>query len=157
MNGIKMLLLILLGSYLLLTGWLLFFQNGSIDRQTYYQDQERVANLVPFSSINPYLRQARENGGAYRHRAVRLIGGNLVMLLPWGFLAPLIFNFLNRTWRVVLSGLAISLAAELIQYICRIGVFETDDLLLNTSGALLGYVLLKQLVRSGPSMRQEII
>src|SRR5687767_14936482 len=45
MNGIKMLLLILLGSYLLLTGWLLFFQNGSIDRQTYYQDKERVANL----------------------------------------------------------------------------------------------------------------
>jgi glycopeptide antibiotics resistance protein len=155
MNRMKMLVFIILASYLLLTSWLLFFNNGSIDRQTYYQDKERVVNMVPFSSIQQYIRQAQENGGPYRYRAVRLIGGNLVMLLPWGFLAPLIFNFLYRTWRVAISGLVISLAAELIQFIFRIGVFEADDLLLNTSGALLGYLLLKQLAPYG--LRQEII
>jgi glycopeptide antibiotics resistance protein len=144
MNGIKILVVIILTGYLLLIGRGLFYKHGSIDRQTFFK--ERVVNMVPFSSTYSNMLQAKENGGPYHFQDFWLLGGNLLLLLPWGFLAPVVLPSLRHVRRIVLSGFLISLSAELIQLIFRIGVFETDDILLNTTGAVLGYYLFKQLL-----------
>jgi glycopeptide antibiotics resistance protein len=144
MNGIKILVVIILTGYLLLIGRALFYKHGSIDRQTLFT--ERVVNMVPFSSTYSNMRQAQENGGTYHFQTFWLLGGNLLLLLPWGFLAPVVLPSLRQGRRIALSGFLISLSAELIQLIFRLGVFESDDILLNTTGAVLGYYLFKQLL-----------
>jgi glycopeptide antibiotics resistance protein len=143
MNGIRILLIIVLAGYLLLIGRVLFYQHGAIDRQTFFQ--ERVANLVPFSSTYFNIWLAKENGGAYIFRAFWLAGGNLLLLMPWGLLAPAVLPSLHHVRRIAWSGFLISFSAESIQFIFRIGVFETDDILLNTTGAVLGYYLYRWL------------
>jgi glycopeptide antibiotics resistance protein len=143
MNGIKMLVVIILTGYLLLIGRALFYKHGPIDRQTFFK--ERMVNLVPFSSTYSDIVLAKENREAYHFQAFWLLGGNLMLLMPWGFLAPVVLPSLRHGRRIALSGFLISLSAELIQLIFRIGVFESDDLLLNTMGAVLGYYFFKHL------------
>jgi glycopeptide antibiotics resistance protein len=143
MNGIKILIVIILTGYLLLIGRALFYKHGSIDRQTFYK--ERVVNVVPFSSTYSDILLAKENGKPYNFQAFWLLGGNLLLLLPWGFLAPMVLSSLRHVGRIALSGFLISLSVELVQFIFRIGVFESDDILLNTAGAVLGYYLFKHL------------
>ena len=67
------------------------------------------------------------------------IAGNLIMFLPFGFFAALLWR--NFTWgRAFLVGLCITAGVEC----CQLAVgraFDVDDLLLNTAGALLGYGL----------------
>ena len=41
---------------------------------------------------------------------------------------------------ILLSGLTLSLCAEAIQLVTKVGCFDVDDLILNTLGAFLGYL-----------------
>lgn len=64
---------------------------------------------------------------------------NILMFVPFGYLLP---QFRRLSWRrVVLSGFLFSLLIETSQLIFRFGVFQTDDLIDNTLGAGLGYLL----------------
>ncbi|MEC3614190.1 VanZ family protein [Bacillus stercoris] len=76
---------------------------------------------------------------------IRSIGGNLILLLPVGFLFPLLFEKLNNLKRILLIGFFISLFIELTQLSYSVYIksvyrsFDVDDLMLNTLGTLLGY------------------
>lgn len=65
--------------------------------------------------------------------------GNVLMLLPFGFLAPLLWNRL-RGWRVLPIGLAFILAIELLQPLTGRS-FDVDDILLNFLGVAAGALL----------------
>ena len=68
------------------------------------------------------------------------IGMNAVMFLPFGFLLPLLWKACRR-WKVTtLAGLALSALIELMQLFC-FRATDVDDLLMNTLGAYLGYLL----------------
>lgn len=69
---------------------------------------------------------------------LRLFLGNILWFVPFGFLAPLIFEKLTFL-KTALLGFAFSLAIESMQLVFKMGVFEIDDLILNTFGAILGY------------------
>ena len=45
--------------------------------------------------------------------------------------------------KVVLGSFLFSLIIESCQYIFKVGVFDVDDLLLNTIGRLIGYIIYK--------------
>ena len=45
--------------------------------------------------------------------------------------------------KVVLGSFLFSLIIESCQYIFKVGVFDVDDLLLNTIGGLIGYIIYK--------------
>ncbi|WP_369679014.1 VanZ family protein [Bacillus sp. X2(2017)] len=76
---------------------------------------------------------------------IRSIGGNLILLLPVGFLFPLLFEKLNNLKKILLIGFFISLFIELTQLSYSVYIksvyrsFDVDDLMLNTLGTLLGY------------------
>ncbi|MFO3788154.1 VanZ family protein [Bacillus mojavensis] len=78
---------------------------------------------------------------------IRSLGGNLILLLPVGLLFPLLFDKLRNLKRILLTGFFISLFIELTQLSISIYLgnsyrsFDVDDLILNTSGAALGYGL----------------
>lgn len=67
---------------------------------------------------------------------------NIAMLVPFGIMFPLIFKKSDNAFKVFLSGFLFSLCIEITQYITGRGLFELDDLLNNTIGAVIGYIVL---------------
>lgn len=73
---------------------------------------------------------------------------NILMFVPIGFLVPVVFPKMQSFWKVSLTGLGMTILIEGIQLIAKRGIFEADDLLDNTLGAMIGYgmyVLLRYL------------
>lgn len=70
---------------------------------------------------------------------------NVLLFCPFGFfLCALLEDFTNSKRRrntIIVSALVLSLLIEIIQYITMIGVFETDDILHNVLGAILGCLI----------------
>jgi len=66
--------------------------------------------------------------------------GNVALFLPFGFLVPVLAPGMDRWWRTVGAGLALSLAIELTQ-LAFPGLRRPDvnDVLMNTLGAALGF------------------
>ncbi|MCG2618145.1 VanZ family protein [Terrimonas sp. NA20] len=68
------------------------------------------------------------------------IGGNILGFVPLGFLLPLVFFRRGRLVLTVGTIFLISFLFESVQRYTGLGVFDVDDLLLNTVGGLLGYI-----------------
>ncbi|MFD8008469.1 VanZ family protein [Streptomyces mirabilis] len=94
-------------------------------------------NLHPGSSLRAYLDQP-----ALRD-AVKQIGGNVVLGVPFGVLLPVLIPKARGILRVLLLTAVVMLLVELVQGTLITGrAFDIDDVILNTSGALVGYLLL---------------
>lgn len=91
-------------------------------------------NLTPFVGILAFWESIGEPWAA------RNLLGNILLFVPLGALAPLIgpkgFGFLKTT----VYGLSVSLLIECSQLFLIRGT-DVDDLILNTAGTVLGYVL----------------
>ena len=94
------------------------------------------ANLTPFSTIRLFSSARVSSEYSYKN-----IGGNIIGFIPLGILFPLAFPFLKNRIRLTGFIFAISLLFETFQLITGIGVFDVDDLLLNTLGGIAGYFL----------------
>ena len=70
---------------------------------------------------------------------------NVILYIPLGLFLPCCFRLFERVRYTVLTAFLCSVCIETIQGIFRIGLFEVDDILNNTLGAIIG-VLLYQLV-----------
>ena len=68
--------------------------------------------------------------------------GNVVLFMPLGFLLPMLAPWFDRFWRTVATGFVLSSLIELSQ-VAFPGVRRADvnDVLMNTLGAALGYLL----------------
>jgi len=73
--------------------------------------------------------------------------GNIVMFMPIGFFLPLLWGKFNRAWRSVGMGFLVSLVIEVVQ-LTQMRSSDVDDLLLNTFGTSIGYVLYKALSKT---------
>lgn len=81
-------------------------------------------NLVPFTNIEKtfYL--------------------NILMLIPFGFLVPHIWKNYRKAYKTAILGAGFSLLIELSQLITT-RTTDIDDLITNTLGALLGFIIWK--------------
>lgn len=93
-------------------------------------------NLLPFDSILGSLNHS------YYMIGIRNVLGNIVLLMP----IAILYNF--KSWkRVIIVGFCISMSIEILQVIMtKYGLtfrrtFDVDDLMLNTIGILIGYVI----------------
>ncbi len=68
---------------------------------------------------------------------------NILLFVPFGFFFPLWSKKLDKFYVTVPAGFLLTLVIEFLQYILKLGVFEWDDILNNTMGALLGYCALQ--------------
>ncbi|MBP9757314.1 MAG: VanZ family protein [Candidatus Pacebacteria bacterium] len=97
-------------------------------------DAGHPANFVPFKTIIPYL---------FGFKGLVIAGinlvGNIALLVPVGFIVPLIYRGLTRKTLLVLA-VASGLIIEILQVILRVGMFDIDDVLLNALGVLIGYL-----------------
>ena len=90
-------------------------------------------NLIPFRVIANTYREAFVNG-VRSYFTINFLG-NIMMFMPFGFFVPLLWNRSNR--KVVLSGCLTSVFIE----ICQLFLYRStdiDDVILNTTGVILG-------------------
>ncbi|MDL4774694.1 MULTISPECIES: VanZ family protein [Thermomonosporaceae] len=88
-------------------------------------------------------RSLRFYWGAPLKDALLQLGGNLALLAPLGVLLPVVAVRLRGPLRLVVVGALSSLAIELVQGLFVMGrAFDVDDLILNTAGVLLAYLLI---------------
>lgn len=71
---------------------------------------------------------------------VVIVLGNILMFIPFGFLGWIYpqLKDLKRLLYVFVSSIVI---VEALQYFTRMGIFEVDDIILNTFGVYLGWLL----------------
>ena len=95
-------------------------------------------NLVPFREIERFWKYRRELGIHSFHN----LAGNILGFMPAGFFIPIMWKDKRGFFFTVCMTFQLSLQAEILQLIFRVGSFDVDDLLLNTFGGMLGYLLL---------------
>jgi glycopeptide antibiotics resistance protein len=71
---------------------------------------------------------------------------NILLFIPLGFLLPIIWPDKNTIKQVVLSGVSFSLLIELSQLFTNRRT-DIDDVLMNTLGTILGYLLFSIFIR----------
>ena len=124
--------------YVLLLIYFLFFSEGYV-RVAEVQQAYRY-NLVPFVEIRRFWIYRKQLG---TFAVFSNIFGNVIGFLPFGFILPVIFRRMNSGFLICISGFLLSLTVEVIQLITKVGCFDVDDMILNTLGAVFGYVLFR--------------
>lgn len=94
-------------------------------------------NIRPLEEIRRFIvyRQAVPDGAVILN-----LLGNLIVFFPLGFLIPIWTERKMRFVSILLLSFAFSLVIETIQLVSKVGVFDVDDLLLNTIGGILGWI-----------------
>lgn len=68
---------------------------------------------------------------------------NIIMFIPFGILIPTAFPMMRNIFVCTLTGLACSLFLEMFQLITGRGFCQLDDVVTNTLGAFIGYIMYK--------------
>lgn len=131
-NTISKLTVALFIIYFIALFWILLFKLGV---QFSYMS-ERSVNLVPFS-------EAMSNG-RIDFGEVML---NVIIFVPLGIYAGLLFRKWNVGTKVLLFFLT-SLTFEVIQYILRVGAFDSTDIITNSFGGIIGLMIFMLIDRS---------
>ncbi len=120
--------------YLFLLFYLLFFSEAFGRMERYPQMQY---NLKPFQEIRRYL------FGAGIHSRLFWINivGNIAAFIPFGYLLPKVSGEEAGLMKTVMLTALCSLSVEGMQLISLVGIFDLDDIILNTAGGLLGFVI----------------
>jgi len=98
------------------------------------------ANFIPFKTIWTYLNMLTD-GGVFTKIAIENLAGNLFLFLPLGFYFPFLMQKMKRLGFFMISVAGLIIAVEVMQGLTRLGSIDVDDLILNLSGALIGFVL----------------
>ena len=67
--------------------------------------------------------------------------GNILCLVPFGILFPIVFSKKQSFVKTVLIGMLFSISIETLQFLLETGVSDIDDVFFNTCGAILGYLI----------------
>ncbi len=127
MDFLKKLYKILIPFYTLFLLYLMFFGFG---RSQY---DINIVRLIPMFSTVGFVKQT-----ILWKTIIINIFGNILIFVPFGFLG-IVFPKLNNFWILILDFLFAIIIVESLQYFTRLGVFDIDDVILNTVGVAIGF------------------
>ena len=127
MDFLKKLYKILIPFYTLFMLYLMFFGFG---RSQY---DINIVRLIPMFSTVGFVKQT-----ILWKTIIINIFGNILIFVPFGFLG-IVFPKLNQFWILILDFLFAIIILESFQYFTRLGVFDIDDVILNTVGVAIGF------------------
>ncbi|MFF0288789.1 VanZ family protein [Streptomyces sp. NPDC005262] len=127
--------LVLVATFLALTAFSIALAKVTLTPSPASEDLVR-SNLRPGRSLRQYAED-------YTFLAAcKQAGGNLLLGVPFGILLPILVPRRLRMLRMVALTVTVMVVIELVQGALVPGrAFDIDDAILNTSGALLGYLL----------------
>ncbi len=95
-------------------------------------------NLEPFKEIRRFYGNIEQLG----FRAVFVnLAGNILAFIPFAFFLPVVSEKAGGFFQTVFLTFILSLCIECTQLVTKVGSFDVDDLILNTAGGLIGYLL----------------
>ncbi len=103
-----------------------------------YSEREYHYNLVPLKEISRFIIY-RESLGMWP--VLLNIAGNVAAFVPFGIFLPIFSMRCRKIWMTVYYSFELSLLVELLQLVTRVGSFDVDDLILNTLGGMLGFLV----------------
>ena len=89
-------------------------------------------NLIPFVHLFDYQ---------IKSEAVLNFVGNTLMFVPVGIVFPVVYKKLDTHIKVIATGIGFSLTIEILQLPFYDRVSDIDDLILNSLGYILGYLI----------------
>lgn len=66
--------------------------------------------------------------------------GNVLIFIPFGFFMPMASRY-RSFFLTILYSFGLSFLVEAFQLVTKVGSFDVDDLLLNTIGGVIGYIV----------------
>lgn len=115
--------------YTLFLLYLMFFGMGR------YQYDDNIVRLQPIISTIWFI-----EGTISWFEIVKIVLGNVVMFIPFGFLGWF-FLHLQDLKKLFIAFVSAIVIVEALQYFSRLGVFDVDDVILNTFGVYLGFLM----------------
>ena len=134
--------------YCLLLITILFLNNeyrmgGFQNINTFSKEHFEASNIIPFATIVEYIRGVI----SYNINTIIVIINfttNLLLFAPMGFFVPILFQSrIKNTIQFVIMIIILTLIVEILQFITYRGSTDIDDIILNTIGAVIVYVLMK--------------
>lgn len=143
---IKVSRLLFLGYIFLVLYFLLFAE--SFGRTEIKQDYSY--NLTAFKEIKRYIEWAKASDTGFKMMLLN-IWGNVLCFVPYGFFIPVLFKKMRHMAAVTIAALGFSVFVETFQLLFKIGSFDIDDIILNTAGGIIGfilYIILKKILKN---------
>lgn len=94
-----------------------------------------IVRLAPISSTVHFIIKTTHLKDVF----INIIG-NLCLFAPYGFIGLWLPKYQHLP-RLIIDFLSLIIVLEFLQYISRLGVFDIDDVIINTIGVYLGFQL----------------
>ena len=119
--------------------WLLFVRDRSVSGLGIIEHFKTHNNLIPLSTIIHDIGQIAvgHNVAGY----IRNFFGNTMLIFPFGIFLPMLTGYFKSAKRIFLLFVLLIISVELSQLLLCVGSVDTDDLILNVSGGMLGYYI----------------
>ena len=122
--------------------WLLLGRSrGWVDGLTYRQMLTENINLKPFYTIDNYINIIAHypQSNYFRHCIINLFG-NILVFIPAGWLIPRLFVTMRKFFAFFFTVLISIVFIELLQLFTLLGHLDIDDIILNLTGMMIGYI-----------------
>lgn len=128
--------------------FLLFWRDTFNYSQSYWRMVSENINIIPFETINSQLYTIIKRSNPYLvPYAIINLFGNIALFIPFGFFLPWLNKKYKKISTTLFQSTLIILAVEIIQLFTLKGTCDIDDLILNTIGILIGYILCRLFCR----------
>ena len=134
--------------YCLLLITVLFLNNeyrmgGFENISTFSKEHFETSNIIPFSTIIGYISGTISNDFNTSIVIINLVT-NLLLFASMGFFIPILFqDKIKNIKQFIAMIIILTLLVEILQFITYRGSTDIDDIILNTIGASIVYMLMK--------------
>ena len=134
--------------YCLLLITILFLNNeyrmgGFQNINTFSKEHFETSNLIPFATIIEYIIGVISND-INTNIVIINFATNLLLFAPMGFFIPVLFqNRIKNIKQFVIMIIILTLIVEMLQFITYRGSTDIDDIILNTIGAVIMYMIMR--------------
>lgn len=151
LNGIIVPILFAVYIYLLIK--VILFKFGTLNvsflghqLQKNVMNPENIIERLRSGNLSPFQEISRNIQSSTSLDFINLVG-NIALFIPFGIFLLLMSHKKQISFiSVFILSFGLSLGLECAQLIFLIGTFDVDDLILNVSGAMLGFIILKVII-----------
>ena len=111
-------------------------------RATYLKNFDLMANFNPFETIRLYINAIKYDYIGMEIPLSNLVG-NAMLFMPMAVFLPCLFRPVRKLWVFALTMLLMLVSVEALQLLLACGSCDVDDALLNLSGTLIVFGILK--------------
>ncbi|WP_066172507.1 VanZ family protein [Bacillus marinisedimentorum] len=139
--------------FILFGAYALFMMYNLFSGNSHYQGRFVDINITPFKTIKMYITY-------FDHFDLQTwtvnVLGNVLAFVPLGFFLAWLFPVTAKWWRMLLVLIVAVSAVEVMQFSLQVGSFDVDDILLNTFGGMIGYVLLAGVTKAVEGLKEKM-